>query len=117
MTADEILSAARDLLLERGQDYDTPEGERSVADVVRCFNVLTRGSMSVEEGWLFMVLLKLVRSQYGYKADNYQDAAAYVALMGESAECMIHDFGHLDDAGYCGDPLQLVRPGKSPNCE
>ena len=41
---------------------------------------------SAERGWLFMAILKMVRSQQGaYRADNYEDGAAYFALMGEAA--------------------------------
>ena len=39
-----------------------------------------------ERGWLFMAILKMVRSQQGnYRADNYEDLAAYSSLMGEAA--------------------------------
>jgi len=39
-----------------------------------------------EKGWLFMVLLKIVRSQQGdFKLDNYEDGGAYFGLMGEAA--------------------------------
>lgn len=73
---------------DRAATYDKPEGERSIGATVQAFNAITGdGLMSSEErGWLFMALLKAVRTQQGsYRADNYEDGAAYFALMGEAA--------------------------------
>jgi len=50
------------------------------------FNTLTGVGLTDEQGWLFMVCLKMVRAQQGrYRADSYEDGAAYFALAGESA--------------------------------
>jgi hypothetical protein len=50
------------------------------------FNLLTGCSLSHEDGWVFMGILKMVRSRQGqFKADNYEDGAAYFALAGEAA--------------------------------
>jgi hypothetical protein len=60
-----------------------------MAATVKAFEAVTGNVVidSEEHGWLFMVLLKLVRSQQGgYRADNYEDAAAYCGLMGEAAQ-------------------------------
>ena len=47
---------------------------------------MTGLSLTEEEGWIFMVFLKLARSQQGeFKLDDYVDMAAYAALAGESA--------------------------------
>ena len=76
-------------LVERGVTYDSKEcGERSMGKVVSMYRILKPGGViqSAEDGYLFMAILKLVRSQQGeYKADNYTDGAAYFALAGESA--------------------------------
>ena len=83
-----ILSAAKGHLEDRAVTYDKPEGERSMAAAVAAFNEITGdGVMNTEErGWLFMCILKAVRSQQGdFKADNYEDGAAYFALTGEAA--------------------------------
>ena len=88
MKADEILTAAAGHLKDRAATYDKPEGERSVAATVRAFNAVTGdGLMNTEErGWLFLQMLKAVRSQQGaYRADSYEDGAAYAALAGEAA--------------------------------
>jgi hypothetical protein len=71
---------------DRARTYDKPQGERSMGATVAAFNVITGDDLTEEEGWLFMGLLKMVRSQQGeYKSDNYEDGAAYFALQGEAA--------------------------------
>lgn len=88
MKAHDILTAAQRHMQDRAATYDRPEGERSMGATVEAFRAVTGdGLMNTEErGWLFMELLKAVRSQQGdYRADNYEDGAAYFALMGEAA--------------------------------
>jgi hypothetical protein len=71
---------------DRAATYDKPEGERSMGATVDAFLAVTGVSMTEEQGWLFMALLKAVRSQQGaYRADSYEDGAAYFALAGEAA--------------------------------
>lgn len=88
MSAVNILEKAAGHLKDRADTYDRPDGERSIGATVLAFNAITGDGLinSEERGWLFMALLKMVRSQQGnYKADNYEDLAAYSALMGEAA--------------------------------
>jgi hypothetical protein len=71
---------------DRAATYDKPTGERSIAATVAAFKCVSGVEMTEEQGWLFMGLLKMVRSQQGeFKADNYEDEAAYAALRGECA--------------------------------
>ena len=71
---------------DRAATYDKPEGERSMGSTVLAFAAITGVLMTEEQGWLFMALLKAVRSQQGaYRADSYEDGAAYFALAGEAA--------------------------------
>lgn len=85
--APEILGIAREILAERGVDYDAKNGERSMERVVNSFNAKTGHNLSVVEGWLFMVDLKSVRAlQNPKKLDNFVDGAAYFALAGEVGE-------------------------------
>jgi hypothetical protein len=71
---------------ERAATYDQPQGERSIGKTVAMFNTLTEHGLTEEQGWLFMTCLKMVRAQAGdYRADSYEDGAAYFALAGESA--------------------------------
>lgn len=81
-----ILKAGLRHMEDRAKTCDNPQGERSMARTVEAFNAVTGARLTEEQGWLFMVLLKTVRSQQGaYKADNYEDGAAYFGLMGEAA--------------------------------
>jgi hypothetical protein len=88
----DILRAAAQHMEDRASTYDSPGGERSMEKTVEIFNTLTRASfreslMSTEQGWLFMAILKIVRSQQGeFKLDNYEDLAAYAALAAEAGK-------------------------------
>lgn len=85
-TAHSILCSASRHMNDRAATYDKPEGERSMRATVQAFNIMTDNMLTEEQGWLFMQLLKAVRSQQGaYRADSYEDGAAYVALAGEAA--------------------------------
>lgn len=86
--ANQIVQAALQHMEDRAVTYDNQGGERSIGKTVAAFNAVTGdGNMDTEErGWLFMLLLKAVRSQQGsFKLDNYEDLAAYAGLMGEAA--------------------------------
>ena len=88
MKASRIVEQALKHMRDRAATYDRPDGERSIGATVEAFNAITGdGLMNTEErGWLFMILLKAVRSQQGdYRADSYEDGAAYFALAGEAA--------------------------------
>lgn len=79
-----ILQQAKDCLVNRAVERDK-EQERSMKSCVEAFNALTGKSLTETEGWIFMVVLKLARSQGGsFKTDDYVDMAAYAALAGES---------------------------------
>jgi len=86
-SAPDVLECAKALLVARGKSYDKPEGERSMAATVEAFNTITGLALSEQQGWLFMVVLKAVRSQQGsFKIDSYEDLVAYGALMTEAAQ-------------------------------
>lgn len=83
--ADVVKQAAKHMD-DRASTYDAPSGERSMANAVTMFNILTDSAISEEQGWMFMAILKMVRSQQGqFKLDNYEDGAAYFALAAEIA--------------------------------
>ena len=90
-TAAKILSEAIKTMEVRGSLYDSKsvgsKEERSMLKTVKMFEVLTGVSISEEQGWKFMAVLKLVRSETGNAShkDNYLDGAAYMALAGETA--------------------------------
>lgn len=86
MNAIDVLIEAQGHLANRAKTYDKPSGERSMEKTVSAFNAITDQEISTEQGWLFMALLKAVRTQQGdFRLDNYEDGAAYFALMGEQA--------------------------------
>lgn len=85
----EYLEAGANEMKKRKEVYDPDkdsDGERSMGKTVQLFNTLTGHELTEEQGWMFMVCLKMVRSQSGnYQADDYIDGAAYFGLAGESA--------------------------------
>lgn len=90
MKAHEFLEAGIGHMKDRAVAYDSASGERSMEKTVAIFNALLAEKLltplTEEDGWNFMQILKLVRSkQGGFKADNYEDGAAYAGLAGEAA--------------------------------
>ena len=86
--ADEILQIANEAIAQRGVMYDSTgqQQERSMGKVVAMFNALTGHELTNEQGWKFMCLLKLARSEQGeFSLDSFIDLAAYAALAGEEA--------------------------------
>jgi hypothetical protein len=82
----DILEQAAVEMRDRATTYDKPEGERSMSATVVAFNAITGHELTEQQGWQFMELLKMVRSnQGGYRADTFVDGAAYAALAGEAA--------------------------------
>lgn len=71
---------------ERAQQYDKPEGERSMEAAVKAFNAITGIDISTSDGWLLMVILKLVRDSQREKAheDSCHDLIAYASLYAEA---------------------------------
>ena len=85
-TAQHFLEAAKGYLGARAATYDKPTGERSMERTINAFAALTDIQLTEEQGWLFMEVLKQVRSLQGkFKADSYEDLAGYAALRGEAA--------------------------------
>lgn len=84
-TAAEILRKAADTMEERGRQYDSPAGERSMGKAVKAFNAITGRGISVEEGWLLLGLVKSVRQYTSGKRheDSAIDHVAYAALEAE----------------------------------
>lgn len=111
--APDILTAALSHMQDRAATYDKPEGERSMPATVAAFNALTGHNLTAEQGWLFMTVLKLCRTQQGgLRPDNYEDGAAYFALMGEQAAVdRLHQMASVDPAtGSPLEPLADIEP-------
>ena len=85
-TAHDILQAAGKHMQDRSATFDKPQGERSIPATVQAFNAVTGHQLTAEQGWIFVMLLKAVRSQQGdFLVDSYEAGAAYFALAGEQA--------------------------------
>lgn len=87
MKAINLLQAAASHMADRADTYDNPEGERSMEATVNAFNALTGSCLTTEDGWLMMLLLKIVRHRArpeGHQ-DSLEDLVAYASLMGEEA--------------------------------
>jgi hypothetical protein len=82
-TALEILKESQAIIGIRGSERNEQSGERSMETIVNLFNTLTNKDLSTSDGWKFMILLKLVRAEKGYKEDDYIDGASYFSLLGE----------------------------------
>ena len=79
-----FLQSAGDAMKARAALRDQPTGERSMEKTVAIFNAWTGNSISVEDGWRFMIALKQAREIQGhFNDDDYTDLAAYTALLGE----------------------------------
>ena len=87
MEARDILTRSIVTLEDRAVSYDQPDtGERSMDIIVPAFNALTGHTLTRQQGYLFMILLKAARSQQGAdKLDNWVDMAAYAGLAGEAS--------------------------------
>lgn len=85
-TASEFLEKAKELLDERGKQYDKPDGERSMGKAVEAFNIITNNQLSEADGWLLMQILKDVRlhNSPNFHQDSAEDCIAYAALKAEA---------------------------------
>lgn len=81
-----FLEQAAKHMRDRAATYDKPEGERSMANTVTAFNVITGRNLSEAEGWLLMQILKDVRqwSNPTFHRDSAEDCIAYAALKAEA---------------------------------
>ena len=84
-SATDLLNSACDQIGDRASERDT-EAERSMYSTVNAFNALYGTSLTEEQGWMFMVVLKAARAKGGnIHIDDYVDGSAYFALAGEAA--------------------------------
>lgn len=87
MKAEQFLKQCADVLIERGKEYDKPEGERSMGKTVAAFESITGKTLTEAEGWLFMQVLKDVRQWQNpsrFHEDSAVDCVSYSALKAEA---------------------------------
>jgi len=83
-TALTILEQALAAIADRAPVRDC-DGVRSMRRTVVTFNNLTGNELSERDGWIFMLCVKLSRSQQGnFHVDDYVDLAGFAALAGEA---------------------------------
>ena len=86
LDAPSILQNASEVLRQRGEARDVSGSERSMQTIVNIFNAATGSSMTEEQGWKFMLCVKLGRMQGGsFHFDDYVDLVGYSALLAECA--------------------------------
>jgi hypothetical protein len=91
-----VLNIAASAIGERAAERDMDK-ERSMATAVAMFNAWREDrfntnnktctaseALTERDGWMFMVCLKMARSRFGGKLDDYIDGAAYFALAAET---------------------------------
>ena len=86
-TANQLLNKAATLMEQRGQQYDQPQGERSMGRAVSALNIiLGRDALTESEGWLLLQILTDVRDRQRTlpHADSLEDGIAYSALKAEA---------------------------------
>ena len=89
MDAQEILNQALKEMDARGKQSKDGTKERSMAATVAAFNAITGRELTETEGWMFMVVLKAVRTvQRVGSIDSFVDGAAYFSLAGESVKTL-----------------------------
>lgn len=82
-----FLQAAIDVQAERGKQYDSPGGERSMGRTVQAFNAITGRDLTEAEGWLLLQVLKDVRQWQNpdkFHEDSALDCVAYASLKAEA---------------------------------
>lgn len=86
MNAREFLDQAASIMQSRSEQYDQPQGERSMGRTVDAFNIITGHNLTEAEGWLLMQFLKDVRQWQApeFHRDSAEDGVAYAALKAEA---------------------------------
>ncbi len=86
LDAAQLLQLSADTLTERGKQYDSSGAnkERSMSAVVKSFNTIYGTNLTEQQGWNFMVLLKMKRGADKPHKDSALDMIAYAALAGET---------------------------------
>lgn len=111
--AEEYLARAAAVQAERGKQYDkdNKQQERSMQKIVTMFNTLTGKDLNDTEGWLFMIILKMVRAQAKpgvHHDDTWLDLVSYSALAAEQSE---REFNPRKEAV---DTVPFKAPSASP---
>lgn len=82
----DFITEAQEILIQRGNTYEAPEGERSMGKTVRIFNAFHATALTETQGWHFMAVLKQVRAfaRPQFHRDSFVDNVNYSLLMAEA---------------------------------
>jgi hypothetical protein len=86
MTIEKFTESMREILSDRAKERDMPEGESLMGSIVHAFHTVTGHALSVKDGYVFMICLKLVRMNRKFKPDDALDLANYAALLAADME-------------------------------
>lgn len=89
MDAEAHAKRVAEILNERGKTHaeGDDDKERSMDNIVSIFKAVSGVELTIEQGWLFMLALKLGRRRAKPgNIDNYHDAMGYLALLAEHKE-------------------------------
>lgn len=79
-----LLKEASDTLADRSAERDVKK-ERAMGKTVAMFNAAFGTNLTIYQGWMFMIFLKIARANGGrFRKDDYLDMSAYSALAGEA---------------------------------
>jgi hypothetical protein len=79
-----FLEEASQAMKQRAALRDAEDGERTAAQIAKVFNAITGHEISEADAWMFLLVMKIVRSRNGkYHRDDYVDGSSYFALLGE----------------------------------
>lgn len=86
--AKDFLADVLTIQAERGKAYDKDDNqeERSMAKIVAIYEMLTGITLSERQGWMFMVVLKMVRAhaKEAFHEDSFTDLISYTSLAAEA---------------------------------
>ncbi len=114
MQSTQVLKAAMDTQADRGAEYDSPAGERSMPSAVAAFNAITGHNLRASEGYLLQALVKQVRFYRapGLHLDSGVDLVSYDSLQVEARaqEVEARHGGVSECAVAESEPLPVVVP-------
>lgn len=122
-TATDFLQHAAGTLAERGKQYDVGgKQERSMGKAVAAFNAVhdaDGAQLTEQQGWAFMLLLKLVRGAHKPHADSALDLVGYSALYAECVAGELALAANVNDAPSVDALMATINEGTKycPFCD
>lgn len=79
-----ILERAHEIVHERAEEDKRRYGpfDESMERAAKMASLMGP-PLTAEQGWNFMIALKLTRESYGHKEDNFLDAVAYISALND----------------------------------